>query len=149
MEELAIYKEELKDEKKYVVFNVSKENYGIDISSVSSIIEMPQITNVPRAPKHFRGIINLRGEIIPVISLRRKMSLEDDTFTNSSRIIITEVEDNKQIGLIVDEVREVVAIPDEEIMDPSPFLKGGNSLISGVGKKDEDLISVFNLELLA
>ena len=149
MTELAIYNEDRKDEKKYIVFNVSDENYGLDIASVSSIIEMPKITNVPASPKHYRGIINLRGEIIPVVSLRRKMSLEDDSFTHSSRIIIADLEEDKQIGLIVDEVKEVVAIPDEDILDPSPFLKGGNSLISGVGKKDEDLISVFNLELLA
>ena len=148
MEELAVYKNENTEEKKYIVFNISKENYGIDISSVNSIIEMPQITNVPRSPEHYRGIINLRGEIIPVISLRRKMSLEDDTFTSSSRIIITDIEEDKQVGLIVDEVKEVVAIPDEEIMEPSPFLKGSDSLIKGVGQKDDNLISVFNLEVL-
>ena len=67
------------------------------------------------------------------------MSLEDDTFTSSSRIIITDIEDDKQVGLIVDEVKEVVAIPDEEIKEPSPFLKGSDSLIKGVGQKDDDL----------
>ena len=148
MEELEVYKNENKEEKKYIVFNISKENNGIDISSVNSIIEMPQITNVPRSTEHYRGIINLRGEIIPVISLRRTMSLGDDTFTSSSRIIITDIEEDKQVGLIVDEVKEVVAIPDEEIMEPSPFLKGSDSLIKGVGQKDDNLITVFNLEVL-
>lgn len=148
MQELAIYKEEVKSEKKYIVFGINKENFGLDISSVNSIIQVPQITYVPKSPEYYSGIINLRGEIVPVINLRRKMSLENTELTNDSRIIITEIDDDKQVGLIVDEVKEVVTIPDDEIMEPSPFLKEEDSLISGVSNNDGDLISVFNLDLL-
>ncbi len=149
MQELAIYKENVRSEKKYIVFAIDNENYGIDISSVNSIIQMPQITYVPKSPRHYSGIINLRGEIVPIISLRRKMNLDDDTYTSSSRIIITDIEEDKQVGLIVDDVKEVMAIADDEISKPSPFLKKDDSLISGVGNKNEELISIFNLELLA
>ena len=149
MQEVAIYKEKARTEKKYIVFEIDNENYGIDISSVSSIIQMPQITYVPRSPRHYSGIINLRGEIVPIISLRRRMNLEDDLYTNDSRIIITDIEKDKQVGLIVDDVKEVMSIADDEIREPSPFLKKDDSLICGVGNKDEELISIFNLELLA
>ena len=149
MEELTVYKEKVKNEKKYIVFGIDNENYGIDISSVNSIIQMPQITYVPKSPRHYSGIINLRGEIVPIISLRRRMNLEDDTFTDESKIIITDIEEDKQVGFIVDDVKEVMTIADDEIREPSPFLKKEDSLISGVGNKDEELISIFNLELLA
>ncbi len=149
MEELTVYNEKVKSEKKYIVFGIDNENYGIDISCVNSIIQMPQITYVPRSPRHYSGIINLRGEIVPIISLRRRMNLEDDLYTNDSRIIITDIEKDKQVGLIVDDVKEVMSIADDEIREPSPFLKKDDSLICGVGNKDEELISIFNLGLLA
>lgn len=148
MEELAVYQEKKKEEKKYVVFEIKNESFGIDISFVNSIIQMPHITNVPKSPEHYSGIITLRGEVVPVISLRRKMNLDDEAYTDNSRIIITDIDNDKQVGLIVDEVKEVLEIPDDEIMEPSPFLKKDESLISGVGKKDDELISVFNMEML-
>ncbi|MCR5558469.1 MAG: chemotaxis protein CheW [Butyrivibrio sp.] len=148
MEELAVYQEKKSEEKKYVVFGIKNENFGIDISFVNSIIQMPHITNVPRSPEYYSGIITLRGEVVPVISLRRKMNLDDEAYTDTSRIIITDIDKDTQVGLIVDEVKEVLSIPDEEIMEPSPFLKKDESLISGVGKRDDELISVFNLEML-
>nr|WP_297762799.1 chemotaxis protein CheW [uncultured Butyrivibrio sp.] len=148
MEELAVYQEKKKEEKKYVVFGIKNENFGIDISFVNSIIQMPHITSVPKSPEHYSGIITLRGEVVPVISLRRKMNLDDEAYTDNSRIIITDIEKDKQVGLIVDEVKEVVEIPSDEIMEPSPFLKKEESLISGVGKKDNELISVCNIEML-
>ena len=149
MSDLAMYDVVEKEKKQYIVVKIGGEHYGIDISYIDNIVRMSKITRVPKAPSYYRGVINLRGEVVPVMSLRRRMDLDDDEFTDASRIIILKLEQGGLMGVIVDEVKEVVAIPDEEIMDPSPFLKGGNSLISGVGKKDEDLISVFNLELLA
>ena len=148
MQELAIYKEKVKSETKYIVFGLDKESCGIDISNVNSIIQMPQITYVPKAPEHYSGVINLRGEIVPVISLRRKMSLEDTEYTDNTKIIITDIEKDNRVGLIVDDVKEVVTISDDEIMEPSPFLKEDDSLISGVNNNNGELISIFNLDLL-
>ena len=68
-----------------------------------------------RVQAYFKGVINLRGEVVPVMSLRKKMGLEDDVFTNASRIIILKLEENASLGVIVDEVREVVNLSEDEI----------------------------------
>ena len=77
-----------KDSKQYIVVQIGNEKYGIDICYVDNIVRMQKITRVPKAQEYFKGIINLRGEIVPVMSIRLKMGLEDDTFTSTSRIII-------------------------------------------------------------
>jgi purine-binding chemotaxis protein CheW len=76
------------DSKQYIVVKIGSEQYGIDISFVDNIVRMQKITRVPKAQRHFKGIINLRGEIVPVMSIRIKMGLEEDKFTNASRNII-------------------------------------------------------------
>lgn len=74
-----------KEVKQYIVVQIGSEKYGIDISYVDNIVRMQKITRVPKAQEYFKGIINLRGEIVPVMSIRLKMGLEDDTFTSASR----------------------------------------------------------------
>ena len=96
-----------KEVKQYIVVQIGSEKYGIDISYVDNIVRMQKITRVPKAQEYFKGIINLR-EIVPVMSIRLKMGLEDDTFTSASRIIILKIEDKGALGVIVDEVCEVV-----------------------------------------
>ena len=92
-----------------------RDRYGIDISYVDNIVRMQKITRVPKAQPYFKGVINLRGEVVPVMSLRLKMGLEDDVFTNTSRIIILKIEQKGVLGIIVDEVKEVVTLGSEEI----------------------------------
>ena len=94
--------------KQYIVVKIGNEQYGIDISYVDNIVRMQKITRVPRVQNFFKGIINLRGEIVPVMSLRIRMELEEDVFTNASRIIILKIEQQSALGIIVDEVKEVV-----------------------------------------
>ena len=94
--------------KQYIVVKIGSEQYGIDISYVDTIVRMQKITRVPKVQTYFKGIINLRGEIVPVMSVRTKMGLEDDVFTNASRIIILKFEQQSSLGIIVDEVKEVV-----------------------------------------
>ena len=96
------------DAKQYIVVKIGNEQYGIDISYVDNIVRMQKITRVPRVQNFFKGIINLRGEIVPVMSLRIRMELEEDVFTNASRIIILKIEQQSALGIIVDEVKEVV-----------------------------------------
>ena len=79
--------------KQYIVVSIGNEQYGIDIGYVDNIVRMQKITRVPKAQPYFKGIINLRGEIVPVMSIRRKMGLEDDVITNASRIIILKIEE--------------------------------------------------------
>ena len=103
------------DKKQYIVITFGNEQYGIDISYVDNIVRMQKITRVPKAQPYFKGVINLRGEVVPVMSLRLKMGLEDDVFTNTSRIIILKIEQKGVLGIIVDEVKEVVTLGSEEI----------------------------------
>ena len=128
--------------KQYIVVKIGNEQYGLDISYVDNIVRMQSITRVPKAQSYFKGIINLRGEIVPVMSIRLKMELTDDTFTDASRIIILKIEDQGTIGIIVDEVKEVV----EDIERSSKSSKNEkNSFIFGIGKHGDDLISLFDI----
>ena len=132
------------DSKQYIVVKIGSEQYGIDISYIDNIVRMQKITRVPKAQKHFKGVINLRGEIVPVMSIRLKMKLEDDVFTNASRIIILKLEEKGMLGIIVDEVKEVVTLSNDEVEKSSS--KG--SFINGVGKHGEELISLFDINAI-
>lgn len=132
--------------KQYIVVQIGNEKYGIDIGYVDNIVRMQKITRVPKAQAYFKGIINLRGEIVPVMSIRTKMELEDDVFTNKSRIIILKIEDKGLLGIIVDEVCEVVTLSENDIDASSSTAKSGkDSFINGIGKKGETLISLFEI----
>lgn len=135
-----------KDITQYIVVKIGSEQYGLDISYVDNIVRMQSITRVPKAQTYFKGIINLRGEVVPVMSIRLKMELEDDQFTDASRIIILKIEEQGNIGIIVDEVREVVELASEDIERPTKTAKNDkNSFICGIGKHGEELISLFDI----
>lgn len=119
-----------KESKQYIVVMVGSEQYGIDISYIDNIVRMQKITRVPKVQTYFKGVINLRGEVVPVMSVRKKMGLEDDVLTNASRIIILKLEENASLGVIVDEVREVVNLSEDEIDKVSN--KG--RFINGIGQ---------------
>ena len=132
--------------KQYIVVKIGNEQYGIDISYVDNIVRMQKITRVPKAQVFFKGIINLRGEIVPVMSIRTRMGLEDDVFTNASRIIILKIEQQGSLGIIVDEVKEVVTLSSESIDKTNGDIKDGKeSFINGIGKNGEELISLLDL----
>ena len=134
------------DKKQYIVITFGNEQYGIDISYVDNIVRMQKITRVPKAQPYFKGVINLRGEVVPVMSLRLKMGLEDDVFTNTSRIIILKIEQKGVLGIIVDEVKEVVTLGSEEIDKVAHKPKDVTStFINGIGKNGDDLISLFDI----
>ena len=119
---------------RYIVVKIGNEQYGIDISYVDNIVRMQKITRVPRVQNFFKGIINLRGEIVPVMSLRIRMELEEDVFTNASRIIILKIEQQSALGIIVDEVKEVVTLGTNEIDKVSGDMKNAKvSFIDGIG----------------
>ena len=90
--------------KQYIVVQIGNEKYGIDIRYIDNIVRMQKITRVPKAQSYFKGVINLRGEIVPVMSIRKKMGLEDDVITDASRIIILKVEEKGSLGVVVDQV---------------------------------------------
>lgn len=134
------------DKKQYIVITFGNEQYGIDISYVDNIVRMQSITRVPKAQSYFKGVINLRGEVIPVMSLRLKMGLEEDVFTNTSRIIILKMEHQEVLGIIVDQVKEVVTLGPDEIDRVGHDIKDAtNTFINGIGKNGEELISLFDI----
>ncbi|MBQ3600323.1 MAG: purine-binding chemotaxis protein CheW [Lachnospiraceae bacterium] len=132
--------------KQYIVVKLGTEQYGIDIQYVDNIVRMQNITRVPKAQSYFKGVINLRGEIIPVMSLRLKFGLESDEFTNTTRIIIIKLEAQSTVGLIVDEVKEVVTLGEEAIEKPSYSENDEKAaFLQGVGKHGEGLVSLLNI----
>ena len=132
--------------KQYIVVKLASEQYGIDIQYVDNIVRMQNITRVPKAQHYFKGVINIRGEIIPVMSLRLKFGLESDEFTNATRIIIIKLEAQATIGIIVDEVKEVVTLSEDEIDKPSYNENDEKAAyVFGVGKHGGSLISLMNI----
>ena len=103
------------DSKQYIVVNVGNEQFGIDIKYVDNIVRMQRITRVPKAQPYFNGVINIRGEIIPVMSLRVKFELEPDEFTSKTRILIIKLEPQSAVGIIVDEVKNVITLSEDDI----------------------------------
>ena len=127
----------------YIVIKLGDEQYGIDIRYIENIVRMQRITRVPKMPEYINGVINLRGEVVPVMSLRLKMYLPEDELTKNSRIIILKLEQGA-IGVLVDEVREVVTLGEEQIEKVS-YSAYEENFISGVGKVGEELISLLDL----
>lgn len=133
--------------KQYIVVTIGVEQYGIDINYVDNIVKMQKITRVPKSQNFFAGVINLRGEIIPVMSIRKKFNLEADEFTDKTRIIILKPEQQEAIGIIVDMVKEVVNLDSSNIDKMAIDAKDELSkYISGIGKNSNNtLISILNI----
>lgn len=131
--------------KQYIVVKLGSEQYGIDIQYVDNIVRMQRVTRVPKAQPYFKGVINIRGEVIPVMSLRLKFGLEPDEFKNATRILIIKIEPQAAIGMIVDEVKEVITLSEESI----DRITGGNdersAYLVGVGKQPDGLVSLLNI----
>lgn len=133
--------------KQYIVVKIGSEQYGINIKYVDNIVRMQTITRVPKSQPYFVGVINLRGEIVPVMSLRRKFGIEDAEPTGATRIIILKPEPQATVGFIVDSVREVVTL-DEDMVEKNNVNENavdGQSYIGAVGKNGDELISLLNI----
>lgn len=135
--------------RQYIVVKLGDEQYGIDIRHVDNIVRMQKITRVPKVQSYFKGIINLRGEVVPVMSIRTKMGLMEDEFTTATRIIILKIEEQGSIGIVVDEVKEVVTLNTSEIDKVAHDVKDEKAtFINGVGKNGEELISLFDINCI-
>jgi purine-binding chemotaxis protein CheW len=134
------------DSKQYIVVKIGNEQYGINIKYIDNIVRMQRITRVPKAQHYFKGVINLRGEIIPVMSLRLKFGLEADIITNAIRIIIVKLDAQSPVGIIVDEVKEVVTLDDENVEKVNnTAVEDKNGFLIGIGKHKGELISLLNI----
>jgi purine-binding chemotaxis protein CheW len=128
-----------------VVFNIGKELYGVGIDAVHEIVKVPDITQVPDAPAFLEGVINLRGKIVPVVDLRKRMNLDGRERTKSSRVLITE-NDGRLVGLLVDAVSEVLKLPPDAVEAPPEMVSSvGVEYITGVAKVEASLIILLNL----
>ena len=139
-------KEEVSTTVQYIVVKIGNEQYGINIKYIDNIVRKQDITRVPKTHHYYKGVINLRGEIIPVMSVRLKLGLEDDVYTDKTRYIIVKVE-GATIGIIVDEVREVVTLnsDDTESVNRSAGDEVTNNYISAIGKHGGELISLLDI----
>lgn len=130
----------------FIVIKIGNEQYGIDIKYIDNIVRMQHITRVPKVAPYLKGVINLRGEVIPVMSIRLKMDLPEDVFTKTTRIIILKLEQYGMIGVIVDEVKEVVTLDNSQIEKVAYDNKEEKSnYINGIGKYEGGLISLLDL----
>ena len=130
-----------------VSFNLEKEEYGINVLMVREIIRMLNITRVPNTPHYVEGVINLRGKVIPIISLRRKFDLMEAEYDKRTRIMVMEVV-GELMGFIVDEVSEVIRISEREIQPPPPVVSSGveQECMAGVINQADRLLVLLDLE---
>lgn len=132
--------------KQYIVIRLGNEQFGIDIKYIDNIVRMQRITRVPMAQDYFKGVINLRGEVIPVMSLRVRFELEDDEIDSKTRIIIIKMDSQSKVGVLVDQVKEVVTIEADAIEKVG---NGGSDTsgqyLDGVGKNGDELITLLNI----
>ena len=135
--------------RQYIVTKLGPENYGIEIGIVDNIVRMQKITRVPKVQPYYIGVMNIRGEIIPVISLRKKLGLGEDVITEESRILIVKPEPQANVGILVDEVDEVVMLEDKDIDYEQSKIKDANAIfLEGVGKYENKLVSILNISTI-
>ena len=132
---------------KIVVFSVADKDYGADISQVREVVRMRKVTPVPDAASFIEGVISLRGKVIPLINLRKKLGFESKS-GDSNRIIVTKIQDS-WLGIRVDQVKDVVTLKDEDVTKPDEVLKGARYLL-GMAKWQGNLVLIADLkEILA
>jgi len=129
-----------------VSFSVGEEDYGINIETVKEVIKVKSITQLPKTPSFVRGVINLRGDVIPIIDLREKFGLQQEDYTEMTRVIVVDIDD-KSIGMVVDSVSNVINIAQNDIDPPPPLVSGlSEDYLKGVGKVGEELIILLNID---
>jgi purine-binding chemotaxis protein CheW len=123
------------DEQQLVLFQLAGEDYGVDIYGVQRLIEVPEITRVPRAPDFVAGVIDVRGDVIPVINLKKRFGLDHTENAENGRIVIVEIGE-QIVGFLVDGVSEVTRLSGEDIEPPSAIVAGTDTeFIAGIGKQ--------------
>ena len=127
-----------------VALKLGNEEYGVDILAIKEIIRWAHITRVPKAPFFIQGVINLRGNVIPVINSHLRLNLSTSEVTDKSRIIIFNVDD-LVVGFIVDEVIEVVSL-NKEMLEKPQMVEGNNKFIKNIGKINDRLIMILDLQ---
>jgi purine-binding chemotaxis protein CheW len=134
--------------RQFISFSVGDEEYGLELLRVKEVIRVREITWLPKAPSFVKGIINLRGDVIPIIDLRDKFGLDSREETAQTRVIVVEVE-GRLMGMVVDSASQVVRIPADQIDPPPPVLGGlSQELITGVGKLEDKLVVLLDADAI-
>ena len=135
---------------KYLTFRLASEEYGLEILKVREIIGVMDITHVPRTPEYIRGVINLRGKVIPVLDLRTKFNMETTENTDETCIVVVDTSsdgDTIQMGILVDAVSEVLDIQESQIEDPPAFgTSVDTKFILGMGKVNNEVKILLDID---
>lgn len=132
----------------YLTFAVGEEDYGLTIGMVTEIVGMQRIMVVPDVPDYIKGVINLRGKVIPLMDVRLRFGMVERPYDDRTVVIVLEVND-APMGLIVDRVREVIDIPDANIDNANGFGSGdGRSVVSGLGRIEERVVILLDVPVL-
>jgi purine-binding chemotaxis protein CheW len=127
-------------------FTVGGDEYAVEIQKVREVINFREITQLPKAPSFVKGIINLRGEVIPVIDLREKFGLSHEEYSAMTNVVIVEI-GRKAVGVVVDSVRHVIRVAASDLAPSPPFIGGlSGKYVNGVAKLGERLIVVLDME---
>ena len=125
-----------------VAFGLKNEEFAIDIQQLREVLKYVNITPLPQSAEFIEGVINLRGDVIPVVDLRKRFGISEGSVDTKTRIIIVEIS-GSLLGLVVDQVSEVLHFPADQIQDPPKGMLGSKSgFIEGIGKKDNRLIII-------
>ena len=133
-----LYDDEDTQKDKYLTFHIGTEDYGISIAYVTEIIGIQSITEIPEMPDFIKGVINLRGKVIPVMDVRTRFKLSPREYDERTCIIVVEIDDTS-VGLVVDAVNEVADIPEDQVEAPPKSKRKGGSYIQGIGKIDKEV----------
>ena len=136
----------------YIVIKLGDERYGIPIKYINNIVKMQQVTRIPKADEFLKGVLNIRGEIVPVMSLRQRMEMDPDEITDQTCIIILKPDELETFGIIIDAVDRVLTLGAKQIEKVSPGQNSGRKdagFVSGVGKYEEGLVSILDLDALS
>ncbi len=133
---------------KYLTFRVGTERYGMEIHHVTELIQVLPITPMPNLPADIRGVISLRGKIIPVMDVRIRFGKTAVESNDKTCIIIMEIGE-QPLGLLVDRVEEVVSIPEEKIVPPPEMVAGSGRYVQGIGKSGDHVVLILDCSKLA
>lgn len=120
------------DHKQLIIFRLGDEEFGVEISKVREVTKLPEITKLPNVPDYIEGVINLRGNVLPLINLHKCLGLKVAEKTSSTRVIVISSQNEGNVGIIVDFVSEVLHLDEKNIDSSSPVL--GNRYIRGIAK---------------
>ena len=138
----------MSDIQQYVVFLLNEQIYGIEVPKIKEVVSYRKITPLPNMVGFIKGIINLRGIVLPVFDLREKFNLSETTYTPFHIIIVMEIS-GRAMGVIVDEISDVVELSPEEVQAPSNLPPDVQAeYIKGIGKKDHELIVLLDVDRL-